>query len=68
MGRARGPTVPPAAADGGPGGEPAPHLGPEEKPSPTELAKLARRLLHELAEEDPNLAAKLRSLGIGHKG
>jgi hypothetical protein len=41
-----------------------PKLEPHEKPDPEELCRLALRLLRELAQHDPDLAARMQALGI----
>ena len=45
--------------------EPPPVLTPDEIPTPTEMARIARALLRERATVDEQLAARMRELGIG---
>lgn len=44
--------------------DPPPALRPDEKPSPAELAKLAREVLSDMAKDDPSLAQAMRERGI----
>ena len=44
--------------------EPPPSYEPDEIPTRVEMAQIARVLLRERAEDDPQLAMKMRELGI----
>jgi hypothetical protein len=41
-----------------------PPLDPEDKPTPEQFARVAWRLLSELAETDPKIAERLRREGV----
>jgi hypothetical protein len=48
--------------------DPPPGLAPHEKPTPEELARIARELLEERAKDDAQLAEKIRQRGIPLNG